>query len=105
MKNQDGRQVTCYYIHVNGVFGRNRKAKTETFDLAKHLDAPLQMEQVKELMEAKLSSLKFKSDYTYKVVERTGHVKNEGGTEIYTTNLFGGQKVLLSGPGMIFNRS
>jgi hypothetical protein len=95
----DGKQVYCYDLHVNGVFGRNRKAKREMIKLAKHLDAALTLEQALALADAKLKEIKLKGEYRYSVTERIGRVKNDSGFEIYTTDLFGGSKTLTQGNG------
>ena len=97
MDTSEGKQVWDYSIFVQGVFGRNRKVKRELFNIAKHLDSPLPLDQALALMDAKLVKLKFKGAYSYKLEERTGSVKNEGGFEIYTTNLFGNTKLLKEG--------
>jgi hypothetical protein len=89
MNNDQGTEVFCYDIFVDGVFGRNRKAKREMFSVGKHLPAKLELSVALNLMDAKLKDLKFKGAYSYMLKERRGFVKNEGGFEIYTTNIFG----------------
>jgi hypothetical protein len=97
--DSDGKQVYCYDLHVNGVFGRNRKAKREMFKLAKHLDSTLTTEQALALAEVKLKEIKLKGSYSYSLTERIGRVKSDSGFEIYTTDLFGGSKTLSRGSG------
>lgn len=97
MHNDDGKLVYTYDLFLNGIFGRNRKAKRELFTVAKHLDKPLTDSEAIALMEAKIKDIKVKGSYTYRLVERHGRLKNEGGFEIYTTGLFTDTRDIVQG--------
>lgn len=97
MNNDDGKLVYTYDLFINGIFGRNRKAKRELFTVAKYLDKPLTDSEAIALMEAKIKDIKLKGSYTYKLAERQGRLKKEGGFEIYTTSLFSDSRDIIAG--------
>lgn len=88
--------VYDYNLHVNGIFGRKRKAQRELFTIVKHSAEKLSADEVKVLMDKKLAEIKLKGKYSLQ--ERVGTIENDGGFEIYSTNLFlGDSSYLFSG--------
>lgn len=88
--------VICYYFFVKGLFGRNRKVKTEMFYVKKHSLTPLTPEEARELMNEVLKTeVKPKGEYQVKLVEHNGTLENDSGVQIYSTNLFGAKTLFL----------
>jgi hypothetical protein len=83
------KQVYCYYLHVNGIFGRNRKPKTDIVYLSRHNETRLDHDKIDPV--PKLKEIKLRGKWA--LVERVGTVE-EG---IYSTDLFGGMKELKRG--------
>lgn len=87
--------VTCYYFFINGLFGRNRKAKQEMFYVVKHSPVKVDLEQVKALMNEKIKALKPRGEFVVKLVEQDGTIENDSGVNIYTTKIEFNKKPLL----------
>jgi hypothetical protein len=88
--------VTCYFFYIKGLFGRNRKVKTESFYIKKHTTEKIDLETLNKLMSDMLrNTVKPKGEFQVKLMERVGTLENDNGIEIYSTNLIGGQKTLL----------
>jgi len=78
-------KVYDYILFVDGLFGKNRKPRTEVFDLAKDQMKPLTLEQVTELYQKKIASLNLRGKVSLKVTEQPCETENMGG---YTSKQF-----------------
>jgi hypothetical protein len=89
-------KVLVYDMRVNGLFGRNRKVKSESFKLAEvPADAPLAVETVRELATKKLNEVKVKGRAAIRVMERAQSVelRESSGGSLYEVRSF----MLMSG--------
>lgn len=93
--NEDKKTVYCYDLHVNGLFGRNRKVKRESLNVVKHSETKLSLDVVIELAKKELERLKLKGNFA--LYEREGTIENDNGCEIYSTMLAFGAKPIWNG--------
>lgn len=89
------KTVYCYDLHVNGLFGRNRKVKRDMLTVVKHNENKLDLEAVIELAKKELERVKLKGSFA--LYEREGTIENDGGIEIYSTKLVFGAKPIWTG--------
>jgi coenzyme F420-reducing hydrogenase alpha subunit len=93
--NMNKIDVTCYYFFITGLFGRNRKVKQDMFYVKRQSEVKLDLEQVKDLMNEKIKTLKPKGEFTIKLLEQNGTIENDSGVQIHTIKIEFNKKPLL----------
>ncbi len=89
------REVLSYELRVVGIFGRNRKVKSEHFPLAEvPATEPLTMEKARELATQKLNEVKLKGkgkvsvSETPQTVEEREYTRDDGTPFTVTSRAF-----------------